>query len=102
LAKIDRLQRKRVPSDRHEKRISALYVEPISVNQWNSPADTSRSSAEKFLQHAVNDYAMRMQGYITSADSILKEIDPELYSGLEKWSDRPELPRPEWPHDTGS
>jgi AbiV family abortive infection protein len=103
LKQIDETKKKRTPSDRHEKRIAALYVEPISESEWNRPATISASTAHDFLQDAVNDYAGRYgQGYITSADSILRHVDPELYSALEQWSDRPELQPPEWPPYPGS
>jgi hypothetical protein len=56
----------------------------------------------KFLQDAVDDYKLQYdQSYITSPDSTLKHIDPELYRALEQWSDRPELQRPEGPEDAG-
>jgi hypothetical protein len=72
----------------------------LSGNKWNRPADTSPDLAQTFLCEAVNDYALRYdQGYITPSDSILKHIDAELFSALEQWSDRPELWRPERPHD---
>ena len=98
LKRVDEIKKKRTPSDRHQKRITALYVEPVSESEWNRPVATTASVAHDFLQDAVNDYAGRYdQGYITSTDSILKHIDAELYSALERWSDRPELWRPEWP-----
>jgi AbiV family abortive infection protein len=98
LAKLDRKKKGRVPRERHEKRMSSLYVEPVSQSEWNRPANTSPSSARVFLQDAVNDYAGRYgNGYSTSSLPILKDIDPELYDALEQWSDRPELPCPEWP-----
>lgn len=57
---------------------------------------------KEFLGDAVNDYAGQYDRvHITSPDPILKHIDLELYSALEQWSDRPELQRPEWPHDVG-
>jgi AbiV family abortive infection protein len=103
LEQITKRAKNRVPSDRHEARIAALYVEPVSGNKWKRPADTSRAKAQTFLQNAVNDYAMRYdQGYIRPPDSILKHIDPELFNALEQWSDRPELWRPERPHDAGA
>jgi hypothetical protein len=99
----NKFEKRRVPSDRHNARTAALYVEPASGNKWKRPADTSRASAQTFLQEAVIDYAMRYdQGYITPSDSILKHIDPELFNALEQWSDRPELWRPERPHDAGA
>jgi AbiV family abortive infection protein len=100
LKKITRKAEKRLPSDRHKARMAALYVDvrEVSGNKWNRPKDTSRSTAREFLEEAVGDYALQYeQSYITSPDSILKHIDHELYSALEKWSDRPELPPPEWP-----
>lgn len=99
LKRINETKKKRTPTVRHEKRIAALYVEPASNTRWNRPAAVSASDAHDFLQEAVNDYAGRYhQGYISSADAILRHIDPDLYAALEAWTDRPELPPPEWPH----
>ena len=98
LTRISETKNKRVPSDRHKSRMSALYVEPISEHRWNRPAETSQAFAQQFMQDAVNDYAGRYhQGYITSDDSILKHIDLELYNALEQWTGRPKLQPPEWP-----
>ncbi|SRR5258708_197242 len=94
---IDLKKQKRTPGDRHEKRMLALYVEPVSETQWNRPDDTSAMAAHEFLADSVNDYSGRYhQDYITSA--ILKEDDPDLYGAIEQWADRPELPAPEHPH----
>jgi len=50
------------------------------------------------LQDAVNDYAGRYgQGYVTSNQCILKDIDADLYNALEQLADRPQLPPPEQP-----
>ena len=101
---IDRSQKEHVSSNRHKDRMAALYVYPESGNKWKRPSDTSCCFAQEFLEDAVNDYAVEYcHSYITSPEPILKHINPELYSALEKWSDRPELQRPEYPHDdTGS
>ena len=97
LKRIDETKRKRTPGDRHEKRMAALYVEPISETLWNRPAVASESAARDFLMEAVNDYAGRYhQGYITPAE-MLKEIDRKLYDALQPWADRPVLQPPEWP-----
>jgi len=98
LKRIDETKKRRTPSDRHEKRIAALYVEPAS-GDWNRPTTAvSPSSAHSFLEDAVNDYAGQYdQGYITLPDSMLRHINPELYSALEQWPERPELQPPEWP-----
>jgi AbiV family abortive infection protein len=98
LTRVLETKNKRVPSDRHKSRMSALYVEPISDHRWNRPAETSQAFAQTFLQDAVNDYAGRYQnGYSKSTFAIMKAFDPELYNALEQWSDRPELQPPEWP-----
>jgi hypothetical protein len=49
LKRIDEAKKKRTPTDRHEKRVEALYVEPKSQHQWNRPAATSASTARDFL-----------------------------------------------------
>jgi AbiV family abortive infection protein len=98
LKQIDEKKAKRTPDDRHNKRMAALYVEAKSSSEWNRPADISAKMAHDFLQEAVNDYAGRYdQGYITSAQSILEHIEPELYNALEQLTDRPRLAPPEWP-----
>lgn len=99
LKRIDEMKKKRTPGDRHEKRVAALYVEPLSETNWNRPAVTTATTAHDSMQEAVNDYAGRyQQGYITSADSMLKHVDLELYNALEQWTDRPALQPPEWPN----
>jgi hypothetical protein len=92
LEKITQKLKKRTPNDRHQSRISALYVQPISDSEWNRPTETSASFAGTFLNGAVNDYSGRYhQGYIPPTDDpFLKHIDPELYGALE-------LTPPVWP-----
>jgi AbiV family abortive infection protein len=99
LKKIDLTKQKRTPSDRHEKRMLALYVEPLSETQWNRPDDTSAMAAYEFLADAVNDYSGR---YHNIACAILQQNDPDLYGAIEQWVDRPELPTPEHPRYPGS
>jgi hypothetical protein len=76
----------------------SLYVEPTSISDWNRPAEVSATDAHSFLQDTVNDYSGRYhQGYITSEQSILKDIDQELYDAIDRLTNRPQLPPPEWP-----
>ena len=97
LKRIDETKKERTPSDRHEQRMQALYVEPTSETVWNRPADMSAPTAHDFNADAVNEYAGRYyQGYTTPAD-MQKDCDPELRDALEKWSGRPVLHPPEWP-----
>jgi len=98
LKRIDKQAAKSTPSTRHSKRMRSLYVEPTSSSDWNRPADVSVADAHSFLQDAVNDYSGRYnQGYITSEQSILKDIDQELHDALDRLTDRPQLPPPAWP-----
>jgi AbiV family abortive infection protein len=88
LTRIDEVMKKRTPGDRHEKRMAALYVEPISENEWNRPGKTSASSAWELLCDARNDYSLR-------CDPVnLKASDPDLYNALAQWPDRPKLEPP--------
>src|SRR5258706_226447 len=75
LRKIIKAKQKRTPNDRHDMRVAALYVEPISETRWNRPADTSPIVAFEFLREAVNDYSIRCHN---SEDAILKRTAPEL------------------------
>ena len=98
LRRIDKQTAKSAPSSRHGKRMRSLYVEPTSNSDWNRPAEVSVTDAHSFLQEAVNDYSGRYhQGYITSEQSILKGIDQELYDAIDRLTNRPQLPPPEWP-----
>jgi AbiV family abortive infection protein len=101
LARIQDQIRKRLPKERHQARIDALYVDPKSETEWKRPLVTiSASYATNFLLAAVNDYAGRYHDrYISSSESVvqLQHRDPELYNALKTWSDRPGLPCPEWP-----
>jgi AbiV family abortive infection protein len=92
LTQISETKNKRVPSDRHKSRVSALYVEPISEHRWNRPVETSAAFARQFMQDAVNDHAGRChQGYITSDDPILKHLDLKLYTARKLRTGRPKL-----------
>jgi AbiV family abortive infection protein len=98
LKRIDKQTAKSAPGSRHSMRMRSLYVEPTSISDWNRPAEVSATDAHSFLQDAVNDYSGRYhQGYITSEQSILKDIDQELYDAIDRLTDRPQLPPPEWP-----
>jgi AbiV family abortive infection protein len=97
LKRIDATKTRRTPGDRHERRMAALYVEPLSDTQWNRPAEISALEAYEFLVDAVNDYAGRyQQGYVTDAD-MLRHTNPELHTALTQWSARPKLEPPRWP-----
>jgi AbiV family abortive infection protein len=88
--KIDRLKLKRTPEDRHRLRMKALYVDLLSEDQWNRPAqEVSQTETYDFLIDAMNDCGLdRSQRYLEL--EILKANDAELHDALVEWSDRPE------------
>jgi len=95
LEKLRRQKAKRVPSERHEQRTSALYVDPIPGG-WNRPTkEITQAFAYDYLQDAANDYRGSYDRYTDL--EIHKPDDPELYTALEQWTDRPTLPSPESP-----
>jgi AbiV family abortive infection protein len=96
--RLDRQKKKRTPEDRHRQRMSALYVDAVSVNHWNRPKEISRESAQDFLSDAVNDYAGQRSRYAEL--ELIKDDDPELFKALVEWSGRPDLPPPQWPHSS--
>jgi AbiV family abortive infection protein len=89
--------KERVPNERHKHRMSALYVEPVSLDLWNRPAKAiSQTLVQEVVQEAMNDYSVQYaQRYITGEDPILKHKDSDLFNALEQWPGRPELARPE-------
>ena len=90
-------KRKRLPEDRHLTRMAALYVDPISLTDWNRPADKiTKNFAWEFLIDASNEYSLQQsQGY--SELEIVAIKDPDLAEALKKWNDRPVMVSPEWP-----
>jgi AbiV family abortive infection protein len=94
LARIDRRMKREVPTERHEQREVALYVdpiEPLSVDRWNRPSiEISQIRAFGFITDARNDYAIQFDRYTNLV--IMECTDPELSKALELWSGRPELP----------
>jgi hypothetical protein len=92
LAKIDRGKKKRVPGERHEQRMSALYVDPVSIGRWNRPAlAILQLSAWAFLTDARNEYSIQQCDRYTNLE-VLEAIDPELRNALKQWPERPTLP----------
>jgi len=92
--KLDRQKAKRAPDDRHKQRMSALYVDAVAPDRWNRPTnEISVAAAFDYLQDAANDYSLQRDRYTNP--EVYKPDDPELYTALEKWTDRPTLPNPD-------
>jgi hypothetical protein len=77
--------------------MKALYVDILSEEEWNRPAqEVSPTEAYEFLVDALNDYGLdRSQKYLEL--ETLKADDPELHDALVQWSDRPQPPHVEFP-----
>jgi AbiV family abortive infection protein len=94
LTLIDRRMKREVPTERHEQRKVALYVdpiEPLSVDRWNRPSiEISQARAFGLITDARNDYVIQFDRYTNPV--ITDRKDPEFSKALELWSGRPELP----------
>jgi AbiV family abortive infection protein len=96
LLELDQTRTKRIAVDRHEQRMSALYVDAVAPDGWSRPTrEISQLSAHAYLQDAANDYSGQYDRY-TNPETY-KPDDPELYTALEEWIERPTLPCPERP-----
>jgi AbiV family abortive infection protein len=92
---VDLQKRKRVPNDRHKQREAALYVDPISLGEWNRPLhQISKMAAYELLTDASNDYSIQYSQWYTHLE-FSRHDDIELFNALEQWPDRPTLPPPE-------
>lgn len=85
-------EKEQVPSQRHEKRMVALYIdpiEPLSADRWNRPSkEITKEFSQNDLNDARNDYAGQLENRYNNFE-ILKDLDEELCTALEQWSDRP-------------
>jgi hypothetical protein len=95
LEDLRRRKAKRDPGERHEQRMSALYVDPLPGG-WNRPIkEVTQAIASDYLQEAANDYRGSYDRY-TNLETY-KPNDSHFYSALEEWTSRPTLPSPESP-----
>ena len=93
LKQLDDTMRKRTPEDRHEMRMTVLYLDINDYGtDWIRPAAISRTKATNELTDAVNDYSLQL-------DKIAHDCDSTLAGALTAWPDRPTLPDPVWPRE---
>jgi AbiV family abortive infection protein len=88
IRKIDEIQRKRAPVDRHKQRMRAIYVEPGDDGGWNRPKETTQTEANRIWTDAANDYRVGLQKI---DPGIQQGADDQLVQELEEWSERPTL-----------
>ena len=95
--KLVALKKKRLPDDRHLTRMSALYVDPISLTEWNRPAKkVTKEFARDFIMDAANDYSLQQSQWYGELEFVAIK-DAELAEALKKWTERPTMLPPEWP-----
>jgi AbiV family abortive infection protein len=95
LERIDRDLTKRVPGERHNRRMSALYVDALPDGRWNRPATAiSQTVAYDVVTTARNDYSVQHSRYTDPASFC---NDDELAAALEQRHDRPVLAVPAGP-----
>jgi AbiV family abortive infection protein len=93
LEEIDRKLKNRTPDDRGKLRVSALYVDPAEGG-WKRPTTAiTKKRAYEVITDASNDLRGRGQRYIMP--ELYKDDDPELFSALTGWADRPQLTFPD-------
>jgi hypothetical protein len=78
------------PTERHQARMAAIYVDITDDERdWDRPCTMDRDAAYQEINHAMNDYRMRMGDLNTP--QILRIKDAELEAALQAWPDRPVL-----------
>jgi AbiV family abortive infection protein len=85
---------KHAPTERHEKRLEAFFVDlDNSGADWKRPSETiSQEVALRELNDAANDYAGQWDRF--SHTDLLE--DRELAKELDAWTDKPALQKPIW------
>src|SRR5258708_6832571 len=88
---------KHAPTDRHEKRLEAFFVDlEESGTDWKRPSKTiSQEDAYRLLNDTANDYAGQWDRF---SNPIFLE-DSDLVEALKAWSDKPVLPLPARPDE---
>lgn len=95
LAEIRDKIKHRNPTERHQKRMLALYVDLDDAGQeWNLPCRTSRELAHEYIIDAINDYS---SGHHRIVNKNVKAQDPSLFKILDSWKQWPEFWKPMWP-----
>jgi len=86
---------KHAPTDRHEKRLEAFFVDlEESGTDWKRPSKTiSQEDAYRLLNDTANDYAGQWDRFSNTA--LLE--DGQLVAAVEAWLDKPSLQPPTWP-----
>jgi AbiV family abortive infection protein len=89
LALIDQRRIRRQPTARHEKRMSASYVDLVDGDNWSRPCDLDAQGCADDVVSAMNDYtAARLR----VEETATIHGDDQLAKAAASLADRPALP----------
>jgi AbiV family abortive infection protein len=93
LEQIDQKLRKRTPDERHRLRMEALYVGIGETgDRWRRPSsEITKKQAYEVFTDALNDYDLMFKQWYLHPE-LFQNDDPELFTALIGWADRPTLP----------
>lgn len=82
---------KKLPTQRHDWRQKALYVEPNrSGDGWDRPKDQSKQIALHSIYGASSAYSSHV--CLFTPTGYFKNADPAFSTALRAWEERPHLP----------
>jgi hypothetical protein len=90
---------KRSPTDRHELRMRAFYVDmKPTADGWLRPSEITRQEALDAISDAVNDYSGERDRL---RDEVIESRFPEMAATRRGMDPRPLLIPPRWPENAG-
>ncbi len=81
---------KRLPSERHDLRMSAFYVDLTGSGQWRRPSSIDQETAQRAVQEVLNNYLPERDRLLTGL-SAAADVS-EMAEALEKMNPQPNLP----------
>lgn len=102
LATLRKAKRRRMPTERHDQRMRALYVDPNDAGtDWNRPCQIDKASALHSMTDLANDYSAEItnvEPWVLTWES--SDLHPDLLQfarAVKAWNQRPSLPARRWP-----
>jgi AbiV family abortive infection protein len=87
---LDERQMRRQPTDRHQKRMRAVYVDLLNGDAWSRPCDLDPQDCADEVQNAINDYTNARLRCIEEAATI--HGDHQLAEAVAALMQRPTFP----------
>jgi AbiV family abortive infection protein len=93
LKKLAARKQAEMPNERHQLRLSNLYVEPTADGTgWQRPLEHADEDAKRQVVEAVNDYALVYDRLVRG-----NGCPGAMGEAFQAWAGRPEIPEPVWP-----